>query len=147
MFEEITCTEGRRSRILYEFESHNGMTKSRISLVENFEKIKVLAVELSVDSLGSSDGRNSLPVPQRKKNQSFVESMTSTPRRTRVFFMLGAAALILLIVGGIVAYKFFDQDSDVVDEDMTSDTIVRTTLDTSGNQTICAPFDLNYSNS
>ena len=134
VFEEITGTEGRRSRILYELESRNGMTRSRISLVENVEKRKVLAEQLSMDSLGSDDGRNSLPLPQRRKTTTIVDFMTNTPRRTKVFMMEGAVTLILLMVGGIVAYISSGENRDMLDGDMT----------TSDNSTFNHPVDGYY---
>ena len=83
VFEEINCSDDRHSKILYELENQNVLTRSRISLVENFGKRKVLAVQVSRDSLHTNDERTFLPFPQQKNHttvQSVCDDKQEEPR-------------------------------------------------------------------
>ena len=100
-------------------------------MVENFGKRKLLAVQVSRDSLDTNDGRTSLPFPQQKNNTTLAQSMSSIMTRIKVFVMMGI--IIVLLVGGIavgLTYKFGSQDRDGFAADMTTQAAFGTTLAT-----------------
>ena len=117
VFEEINGPEGRHSRILYESESRNGLTKSKISLVE--EKTKVLA-EISVDNLGTEQRGESLPLPQRKENKRRM------PKSAIIKFLITIVAVAVVLIVSWLIYKHLGQGSE--SSDMSSQVSMYTTV-------------------
>jgi len=99
IFEEINCSAGRQSTIFYEVENENGLSRSRISLVEK----KVLAVQVSRISLENTK-EESLPVPQRKGKSGSFKSRLGRMTKTQIFVIV---AMIILMIGGIAAVFFY----------------------------------------
>ena len=127
VFEEINCTEGRhsRSRILYEYESRNGLTKSKISLVE--EKTKVLAEQISVDDLGTEQGGESLPLPQRTKNKRRMTKSTFI----KSLIVIGVVSVVAVVAYLIYKYRGRGSESSDMSSQVTMNTTVNSTLDES----------------
>jgi len=99
IFEEINCSAGCQSTIFYEVENENGLSRSRISLVEK----KVLAVQVSRISLENTK-EDTLPVPQRKGKSGSFKSRLGRMTKTQIFVMV---AMIILMIGGIAAILFY----------------------------------------
>ena len=91
IFEEVNCSAGRQSTIFYEVENENGLSRSRISLVEK----KVLAVQVSRISL-EENKEDSLPVPQRKRDSGSFKARLGRMTNTQIFVMV---AMIICMIG------------------------------------------------
>ena len=113
IFEEINCTGGRQSTIFYEVENDNGLTRSRISLVEK----KVLAVHVSRMSLGNNT-EDSLPLHQRKKEAGLFQSRLSRVTKTQIFVMV--ATIMICGITAVLFYILICQEEDSQEVDMAS---------------------------